>query len=400
MNPKLDKIDRRQFLSAVGSAAAALSLGQAACTKRTLGKGQKEVLLYVGTYTTGSTSRGLYIYKLNPANFELNHFNTVEDVLDPSFIAIDKRRRFLYAVNEIKQYNGEKSGSVSAFAIDQQTGDLTFLNKQSSMGSMPCHLSISDNGRYALVANYRGGNVSVLPIGSNGELAPAVDVVQHTGTGPITVRQEAPHAHSIYLDKNNCFALACDLGADKVFIYEFDDRTGKLTPNSTQPFYQARAGAGPRHLAFHQNGRLIFLINELDSTVTSLEYDQDHGTLREIQTVSALPKDWSGVSSCAEIQLSPDGNFLYGSNRVHDSIVAFRLDQATGRLEWIEDVPTGGSFPRHFNIDLTGEFLFAANQKSDSIVSYRIDKKTGELRSTGDQTEVPAPTCLLFIPPF
>lgn len=400
MKSKLDKIDRRQFLSAAGSAAAALSLGQMACTKSTMGKGQKEVLLYVGTYTTGSASKGIYIYKLNPSGFELNHFKTVENVPDPSFIAIDKGRKFLYAVNEIKEFNGEMSGSVSAFAIDQKTGDLTFLNKQPSMGSMPCHLTISDNGKFALVANYRGGNVSVLPIGSNGELLPAVDVVQHTGTGPITVRQEAPHAHSIYLDKNNRYALACDLGADKVFIYKFDDRSGKLTPNPAQPYFQARAGSGPRHLAFHQNGKSIFLIHELDSTVTSIAYDQDRGTLAEIQTVSTLPEDWAGTSACGEIQVSPDGNFLYGSNRVHDSIVGFRIDQASGRLEWVEDVPTGGSFPRHFNLDLAGEYLFAANQKSDSIVSYLIDKKTGALHSTGTKSSVPAPTCLLFIPAF
>jgi 6-phosphogluconolactonase len=313
-------------------------------------------------------------------------------------LAIDPRRRFLYAVNETLDYQGQKSGAVSAFAIDQRTGELSFLNKQPSMGGAPCHISITNDGRFALIANYIGGNVAVIPIEKNGSLGRSVDVRQHEGKGPNAERQEAPHAHSVLLDDKNRFAFVNDLGTDKVVTYAFDRNTGKLSPNAAQPFYKARPGAGPRHFKIHSNGRFAFVLNELDMTVTSLYFDAKLGKLSEVQTLSTLPTSYAGPNSCADIHISPDGNFLYASNRGHDSIVSYRIDPKTGSLQLIEHVPTGGKTPRNFAIDPTGSYLLAANQRSDSVVVFGIDRRTGKLSATGHTVRVPSPVCLLLIP--
>lgn len=360
-----------------------------------------EMLVYIGTYTSGNTgSEGIYIYKLNMETGALTPYRTVANVVEPSFLVIDKRRKFLYAVNETLEYEGKKSGAVSSFAIDQKTGDLQFLNKQPSLGGAPCHISISDDGKYAMTANYLGGNVAVLPIQPDGRLGPAIDLKQHSGTGPNKDRQEAAHAHSITLDRKDRFAVACDLGADRIFIYKFDKRSGKLSLNPTQAFFQAAPGAGPRHFAFHPNGKFAFVINELSSSVTSLSYDEDQGTLKEIQTISTLPAGWTGANTCADIHISPDGAFLYGSNRGHDSITSFKIDGGSGKLETVENVSTQGKTPRNFAIDPTGKFLLAANQKSDSIVTFLIDKRSGRLQPTGNKATAPAPVCLKLISNF
>lgn len=400
MHLKTDKMNRRRFLTELGTVAAALSLGRTAYPQMTPTQTRDEFLLYVGTYTTDTRSKGIYIYRFSTKDGSLRLHKTVGNVVDPSFLAIDDRNRYLYAVNETLEYEGKKSGAVSSFAIDQKTGGLTFLNKQPSMGGAPCHISITKDRRFALVANYVGGNLSVFPIEPSGKLKPASDLEQHTGTGPNKERQESAHAHSINLDRNNRFAAACDLGTDKVFIYKFDEQKGKLTANPSQPFFQTKPGAGPRHLAFHPNGNLAFVINELDSTVTSLAYDPARGTLKDVQTLSTLPPDWSGENSCAEIVVSPDGNFLYGSNRGYDTIVCYRIDQRSGKLNVIEQTSTGGKVPRNFTIDPTGRYLLAANQKSDNIVTFAIDRSSGKLRATGNNADVPAPVCLRLIPAF
>jgi len=392
---------RRDFLKITVAGTTALTLADSIFGQSLGGEKAKEMLVYIGTYTSGkSRSEGIYVYKLNLKNGELKPYKTVKNVVEPSYLSINKNRKYLYAVNETVEYAGKKSGAVSAFAIDQKTGDLKFLNKQPSFGGAPCFVTVSENEKFVLVANYVGGNVAVFPIQNNGKLDASVDLAQHSGSGANKERQEGAHAHSIMLDKNNEFAFANDLGIDKVMIYQFDAKSGKLKPNAAQGFFQAKAGAGPRHLAFHTNGKFAFVINELDMTISSLAYDARQGTLKEIQTVPTLPADFSGANTCADIHVAPNGKFLYGSNRGHDSIVSYKIDEKTGRLEYVEHVSTQGKTPRNFAIDPTGQFLLAANQNSDSIVVFRIDKKSGKLTSTGNAAKVPTPVCLKLIPTF
>lgn len=394
---KKNKLTRRNFIEISGLGAAGLMLAQT--TKSQSNK--KEMLLYIGTYTNSGKSEGIYVQKFNLETGQLTPLHTVKNVVEPSFLAIDKSRKFLYAVNETVEFEGQKSGAVSAFAIDQKTGNLQFLNQQPSLGGAPCHISVSDNEKFVLVANYLGGNVAVLPIEKDGKIGASVELAQHTGFGLNKDRQEAAHAHSIILAINNRFAFAADLGVDKIFIYAFDDKTGKLILNHTQPFYQTKAGAGPRHFTFHKTGKIAFVINELDLTISSLAFDEKLGTLREIQTVPTLPTGISGVSnSCADIHISPNGKFLYGSNRGHNSIVSFKIDESSGKLEYIEHTSTQGKKPRNFAIDPTGKFLLVANQESDSIVVFRIDEKTGKLQPTGNTAQVPVPVCLKFMTGF
>ncbi len=393
-----NKFTRRNFIEISSLGAAGLMFAQPAKSLSMTIK--KEMLLYVGTYTEKS-SEGIYVFKFNAETGELSKLHTVKNVVQPSFLTIDKSRKFLYAVNELVDFEGKKSGAVSAFAIDQKTGNLQFLNQQPSLGGAPCHLSVSDNEKFVLVANYVGGNVAVLPIEKDGKLGASVELVQHIGFGTNKARQASAHAHSINLDKKNRYAIAADLGVDKVFIYEFDDKTGKLIPNLAQPVYQTKAGAGPRHFTFHKSGKFAFVINELDTTITSLAFDEELGTLTEIQTVPTLPTGVSGASnSCADIHVSPNGKFLFGSNRGHNSIVSFRIDENTGKLEFVEHTLTQGKKPRNFTIDPTGKFLLVANQDSDSIIVFKIDEKTGKLTQTANKAEVSMPVCLKFVAGF
>jgi len=390
----LNNSSRRDFLS-LGSFAALVAFGfRGAPLAR---EKDREVALYVGTYTSG-LSEGIYTYRMNVETGELKRIGSTKAV-NPSFLAVDAShgiQRYLYAVNEVKDFAGKSSGAVSAFSIDSRTGSLNFLNQQSSMGADPCHVIVDQTGKFAIVANYSGGSVSVFPIQRNGNLGPASDVVQHHGSSVNKERQEGPHAHCTILDNSNRYALASDLGLDKVMIYRFDARAGKLRP-AKEPWVQLEPGAGPRHLTFHPNGKYFYVINELNSTLTAFTYDPLNGTLRSMQTVSTLPSDYSGANSCAEVDLSPSGKFLYGSNRGHDSIVVFAVNENTGRLQYLEHASTGGKTPRNFTIDPTGRFLLAANQQSDTIVTLGIDQLTGKLKPTGYAAEVPAPVCLKFV---
>jgi len=355
----------------------------------------KEFRLYVGTYTHGK-SKGIYIYRMDPSSGNLEYMGEIVGVENPSFLDIDPKKQYLYAVNELKESDGKPSGAVSAFSIDSKTGKLTYLNKQPSHGIDPCHLSVDKTGKFVLVANYGSGGLSVFPIGEGGRLGEATDVVQHKGSSINPKRQEGPHAHSIILDSSNRYAFAADLGLDKVMIYKFDSTKGKLKPND-QPWAAVKAGAGPRHFDFHPSGRYAFLINELDSTFTAFSYDGTKGELREVQTVSTLPKGFEGTSHCADVHVSPSGKYLYGSNRGHDSIATFAIDENTGKLILVGHEPTRGKTPRNFTIDPTESFLLAANQNTDTIATFRIDRGTGRLLPTGGVAEVPTPVCLKMI---
>lgn len=356
-------------------------------------RADRQLKLYVGTYTSGK-SEGIYVYRMNQDTGELKRFKAIKTI-NPSYLAVDESRRYLYAVNEVSEFAGKSSGAVSAFAMDSRTGDLNFLNQQPSLGADPCHVIVDRTERFVLVANYTGGNVAVFPLQHDGSLGPATDLAQHRGSGKDPRRQEGPHAHCITLDRSNRYAFATDLGLDKIMIYQFDSSDGKLIPNS-QPWVRIKAGAGPRHFSFHPSGKHAYVINELNSTVTAFIYNPAAGTLREMQTVSSLPKNYAGANSCAELVVSPSGKFLYGSNRGHNSIVSFAIDDHTGKLAYLEHVPTQGSTPRNFTIDPTGTFLLVANQDSHIIITFRIDSATGRLKLARGVAEVPSPVCLVF----
>lgn len=360
------------------------------------------MFMYVGTYTaTGQPGRGraegIYVYRLDPDTAELTHLHTVPDVPNPSFLAAHPGGAFLYAVNEGLETGDQPGGAVSAFARDPEGGNLTFLNHELSHGTDPCHLTVDREGRCVLVANYTSGSVAVLPIGADGRVGPASFVDQHSGSSVNPRRQTGPHAHAIPLDPTGRFALCPDLGMDRLFVYQLDGAAGTLRPNDPAGVDLA-PGAGPRHLDFHPTRPWVYVINELGSTITAFEWDGERGALREMQTVSTLPETFMGRNTtCADIHVAPSGRFVYGSNRGHDSIAAFAIDQATGALTPLGHTPTGGQTPRNFAIDPSGTFLFAANQNTDTIVTFRLDGETGLPIPTGQVTSVPSPVCLRIV---
>lgn len=362
--------------------------------------GQKpsgELLVYFGTYTNGG-SKGIYVSRMNLETGALSAATLAAESANPAYLAVHPTRDLLYAVNEIDKYEGKASGSVSAFAIDRATAALKLLNRQPSAGAGPAHLVTDPSGRYVLVANYGGGSVAVLPIADDGSLRQASDVEQHTGSSVNPERQKEPHAHQIILDPTGRFAYVPDLGIDKVMIYRFDGAKGTLAP-AQYPFAPVQAGYGPRHIAFHPGGRFAYVINELSSMISVFDRVEPHGGLANTMTITTLPSGQSPQAgySTADVQVHPSGRFLYGSNRGHDSIAAYTIDQGTGRLTFVEAEPTQGQTPRAFGIDPSGTFLLAANQRSNSVVVFRIDQTTGALSAAGAKIEVGAPVCVKFV---
>ncbi len=358
-------------------------------------QGVNERLVYVGTYTHKGTSEGIYIYRLDIATGVLTPVGVAGGAQNPSFLALDPQRRYLYAVNETMEFDGQSGGGITAFAVDAQSGALTFINSQPTHGGAPCHVSVDQSGRFVYAANYMGGNAAAFPVRAGGGLAPASSVVQHSGSSVNPRRQEGPHAHSITLDPTNRFAFVADLGLDKVMVYQLDLEGGTLPPH-TPPWVEVKAGAGPRHMAFYPDGRYAYLITEMGNTIVAFVYDAAQGTLDALQTVPALPADFTGRSTCADIHVAPSGKFLYGSNRGHDSLVIYTIDAETGRLTYAGHAPTLGKTPRNFAIDPTGTYLFAAHQDSDSVVAFRIDSETGQLAPTGQVLDVPMPVCIII----
>lgn len=350
---------------------------------------------YVGTYTNKG-SQGIYLCQLDPLTGELTQAGVTKGVDNPSYLVIDAPRKRLFAVNETLEFKGRPGGSVSAFAIEPFTGDLQLINEQYSHGGAPCYLTVDQNGRFLFVANYLGSIVAVLPITPDGVLQDASHIITHTGHSENPKRQEAPHPHSVNLDPTDQFLFVPDLGLDKVMAYQFNPTDGRLTANK-QPWTTTVPGSGPRHMVFHPNLGRAYIINELSSTITSYIYDNILGELKQFQTISTVPPDYSGSNISADLHLSPNGRFLYGSNRGHDSIAHYSVDQETGRLTLIDIVSTRGMKPRGFAIDPNGTCLLAANQDSNSIVSFWIDQGSGALSPTGHQVDIPSPVCLKFI---
>lgn len=373
------------------------------------GKGETNVVeesprgyAYVGNYTRiepypRGRAEGVNVYDLDLATGNMRLVQTAPGALNPTFVTLDPSQRRLYAVNAVPEIDGHPGGAVSAYSIDPADGRLTYLNRVSSGGEGPCFVAVESTGRFVLVANYGGGSVAVLPIQPDGSLGPATDFVQHEGSSVNPRRQEKAHAHSINVDPSNRRALVCDLGLDRVMVYRLDLDRGKLTPNE-EPWVAARPGAGPRHLSFHPSGRYAYVINELDSTITVYAYDDARGALRELQSVSTLPEGFSGESHTAEVRVAPSGKLVYGSNRGHDSIAIFAVDETTGKLASVGHEPSQGRIPRNFTIDPSGSLMLVANQDTDTIVAFRIDPGTGRLSATGAVTESPSPVCVKIVP--
>ena len=349
-------------------------------------------LLYVGTYTEGTRSEGIYLIRMDRRSGELLQVGAVKAGANPSFLSMHPNGRVLYAVNEL-----EPTGAVSAFAIERATGALTRLNEQPSGGGAPCYVSVDRSGRAALVANYAGGSVALLPIEANGALAPAASVFHHTGKGPNAERQEAPHAHCILPDPSNRFALAADLGADLVFVYQLD-LEGRSLHHIEEGDAVMRPGAGPRHLAFHPTLPLVFVANELDSTVATLRFDAERGALSPLDTLSTVPAGWGGTGTNypADIHVAANGRALYVSNRGHNSIAVFSVAESTGALALEQVISTAGDWPRNFSLDPTGRWLLVANQRSDSVVVFGRDPENGRLTPMRQRIALSSPVCLRF----
>ncbi|MFM7152377.1 MAG: lactonase family protein [Gemmataceae bacterium] len=376
-----------QLLSVIIVATALLPKGNAEEKK------PEKLLVYVGTYTRGTKSEGIYRMELDLTTGKLSSPALAGKAVNPSFVAIHPSGKYLYSCGEIDDFSrGRKgSGSVDAFAIDAN-GDLSLLNQMPSDGGAPCHLITDRAGKFVLCANYSGGNALVLPIEAEGKLGKATAFVQHKGKSINPARQEGPHAHSINLDSANRYAFVADLGLDKVLIYRFDPEKGTLEANNPGGVNLA-PGAGPRHFAFHPNGKYAYVINELDMTVTAFKYDAKTGKLEAIQSVPTVEKQKPGDST-AEVVVHPSGKFVYGSNRGDNRIAIFRCDEETGKLTPAGHQGKGVNTPRNFAIDPTGKFCLVANQDGHSVLVFKIDPETGGLEPTEHRAEIPSPVCI------
>ena len=360
--------------------------------------------VFVGTYTepilfgTGKVlqgkGEGIYALTLDESSGELRTLRTTAGVANPSYLALDRSSRFLYAVSELMTFDGHPGGTLSAFTVAAGSGELAFINRQPTHGADPCHVVVDGRCKHAFVANFASGSVCVLPISDDGSLGRACDFVQHVGCGIDPTRQAGPHAHAVTLDASNRFAYVPDLGLDKVMVYRFDAGRGMLEPHAPA-WIKSTPGAGPRHVAFHPSGRFAYVANELDSTVSVLAHD-GFGGLLFVETCTTLPTDFRGDSTCADIHVTPSGRFVYVSNRGHDSIAVFNVDTASGRLRPLAHEPTCGRTPRSFAIDARGRLLVVANQDSDNVVAFSIAGETGRLAPLCD-IGVPTPVCVKLV---
>jgi 6-phosphogluconolactonase len=346
-----------------------------------------------GLVFIGSGRANIEAYRFNIESGALTRIGQAAEIGHPSFFAIAPNRRFLYSITE---GGGPNDSSISAFAINAADGKLTFLNSQPAGGAGPCHVQIDSIGKNALIANYGSGSVAVFPISTTGTLNPMSAFVQNHGSSVNPDRQTGPHAHCIVTDPSNKYAFVCDLGLDKVLSFKFDPAAGSLTPNDPA-FVATKPGAGPRHLVFHPNGRWAYVSDEMGSSITAYAYDATAGTLREIQSESTLPNDFSGQNTDAEVAVHPLGKFVYCSNRGDNSIAVFACNPDTGRMTFVERASTRGKTPRQFEIDPTGGWLLAGNQDSDTVAIFRIDNVTGHLQPVGDLVHSENPMCIKFL---
>ncbi len=376
-------LTRRNFVGLLGAAPLAAQ-----------GRGAK-FRVYVGTYTRGE-SKGIYSFVLDTASGTLSSEGLAGEVENPSFLAIHPSNNYLYACGELSKFKDQASGALTAFKIDAATGKLERLNDAIAGGTSTCHVNISRNGRYAVVANYGTGSCAAFAIGPDGRLGERTAFFQHQGSSVDAGRQKGPHAHSVNFDRQNRHVIVADLGLDQVLVYKFDPNTGAMSPNDP-PFAKVKPGSGPRHFSFHPSGKYAYVINEMACTVTGFRWDARKGTLEEIETVPTLPVPVQKSYSTAEVVAHPSGRFLYGSNRGHNTIAVFQIDQNTGKLTTVEHKSTKGEIPRNFAIDPTGQFLIAANQNSSTIVNFRINPASGALEQVGEPHAAPFPVCVRYL---
>jgi 6-phosphogluconolactonase len=343
---------------------------------------------YVGTYTEDD-SVGIYQCVLDMNTGKIDLIDFIENQNSPTFLALNPQKTYLYSCETIEDSN--IISTVSSYKIDNITKKLSYINSVSSNGSTPAYVTVDNTGNHLLAINYGSGSVCSYKLNNDGSIGELISLIQHTGSSTHPTRQNEPHPHSINLDKDNKYAYVADLGTDKVVIYEYDKDTGKLSYTLS---ITTKSSEGPRHLAFSSDNNFIYLITELGNNI--YVYKRDTNTLNEIQVISTLPDGYKSESYCAEITISPCGRYLYGSNRGHNSIVAYNIDKDSGKLILIDHYDCGGKIPRHFVLDKTGKFLVVANQLSKNISSFKIDSTTGKLIDTGFSVHIPNPTCIRF----
>ena len=400
----LVRYSRRQFLVSAATVGSVTSVGAE----------REPVLAYAGTYTAqvgaeGAPGRGkgIYLLEMNPVTGALVERAVFANAANPSCLALNGSGTRLYSVNETSTYEGSNSGSVSSYEIERPGGRLKLMNTVPSQGAGPCHLSLHQSGHWAFVANYHGGTSAVLPIGANGELGAASDVKRHDGVlGPRRATSaptgsfawsghDRTHSHMVLPDPSGRFVLAADLGLDRSLIWNFDAVAGTLIPNDP-PSVAVAPGDGPRHFAFHPNGRLLYSLQEEGSTLITFDYDGSTGRLKAKQTISSLPPGFAGSNFTSEVAVSPDARFVYGANRLHDTIAWFSI-AADGTLQFAGEEPTRGNYPRFFTFDPSGRFVYCCNQRADAIVSFRVNRQTGALTHTGQYTPIGTPSHLIFL---
>lgn len=358
-------------------------------------KSASQYLVYFGTYTR-KLSRGIYVSKLDATTGRLSEPELAAESANPSFVAIHPNHRFLYSVSETA--SGSTPGNtVSAFAIDKASGKLTALNTLPAKGQMPCHINVDKTGRALVVANYGSGSTTGMKVNADGSLAEGAGFIQHKGSSVDQRRQQGPHAHSVNISADNRFVVVADLGLDQVLVYKFDPATAGLSPNDP-PFVAVKPGSGPRHFTFHPKGKFAYVINEMAATVTAFRWNAKAGSFSEIETVSTVPAGDTTNNTTAEVVAHPNGKFLYGSNRGHNSLAVFAIDPSKGSLKLVANVPTQGQIPRNFAIEPGGRWLLAANQNSDNVVVFSVDGNTGLLKPTGQTIQVGAPVCVRYLP--
>ena len=391
------RVSRRDFLGASALATIGLASWPGAASGASAGSAFASAdtwELYVGTYTNNSASRGIYRVELAKETGAFANVSMVAECADPSYLALSPDRRRVVAVNELLSYEGKAAGALTTYARDAATGALTKLNERSSLGGAPCYVSFDRAGRHFLVANYVGGNVAVFPVGEQGA-GESTAFVQHEGAGPNRARQAGPHAHCIVVDPRGTFALATDLGTDAIEVYRYDAAAGRLLAAPGRRTALA-PGAGPRHLAFAPDGRTLYVVNELDSTLVAFRYAAATAIGAQRQVISTRPAGAAGTNFPADLHVHPSGRAVYVSNRGDNTIAVFSVAPGSGRLTLAQTVPTGGDWPRNFALDPAGRFLLVAHQRSHVVTTFAVDAGTGRLTRTGAEASIPAPVCLLF----
>ncbi len=383
-------MDRRKFLRGAAVAPVAAQewwLGH--------GRAARQQLLLVGTQTLKGTSKGIYAWHWDAERGDLRLAGLAAASDNPTFLALAPDAKHLYAANELSEFEGQKSGAVSAFEVDVAAAQLKAINQVSALGAGTCNVTVDHTGQSAFCANYNGGSASSFYLNPTGQISDAVSHFQYEGHGPNLQRQEMPHAHRVTVSPDNRFLLVNDLGLDCIHIYHLDPQTARLTP-SDPAMWKAAPGSGPRALRFHPNGRIAYCVCEMASTVDVLDWDAQHGTFRQIQTVSLIPADYHGPTRGCDIVLDHAGHFAYAANRDYNCLVSFTVDHKSGKLTMLDRGSCGGKIPRHLALDPTERWLLVANEDSDNIAVFSRDEKTGKLGGSAKTFPQARPQCLVF----